>query len=63
MLFLLRKDLIFLGKDVAKEVEAWVESLDDYFLLVNLMAKNEFMIVWYKPFNEIKLWWKEWCCE
>ena len=31
-------------KDVAKEAKAWVESLDDYFLLVNTTAKNESMI-------------------
>ena len=33
------------GKDVAKEVEAWIESLDGYFLLVNMMVENENMVV------------------
>ena len=32
------------GKDVAKEAEAWVKSLDDYFLLVNTTIENESMI-------------------
>ena len=51
------------GKDVAKEAKAWVESLDDYFLLVNTTAENESMIARYKLVGEAKLWWKEWCRE
>ena len=51
------------GKDVAKEAEAWIEALDDYFLLVNTSAENESMIARYKLIGEAKLWWKEWCRE
>ena len=51
------------GKDVAKEAEAWIEALDDYFMLINTSAKNESMIARYKLTGEAKLWWKEWCRE
>ena len=50
-------------KDVAKEAEAWIEALDDYFLLINTLAENESMIAWYKLVGEAKLWWKVWCHE
>ena len=48
---------------MTKEAKAWIESLDDYFLLVNTIAENESMIAQYKLVGEAKLWWKEWCCE
>jgi len=44
------------GKDVAKEVEACIKSLDDYFLLVNTMVENESMIAQYKLIGEAKIW-------
>ena len=51
------------GKDVAKEAKVWIEALDDYFLLINMLAENESMIARYKLTEEAKLWWKEWCRE
>ena len=51
------------GKDVAKETEAWIKALDDYFLLINTAVENKSMIVRYKLIGEAKLWWKEWCRE
>ena len=51
------------GKDVAKEAEAWIKALDDYFLLINTSVENESMIARYKLIGEAKLWWKEWCRE
>ena len=51
------------GKYVAKEAKACVKSLDDYFLLVNTTAENEFLINWYKIVSEAKLWSREWCHE
>ena len=28
-------------KDVAKETEAWIKALDDYFLLINMSTKKQ----------------------
>ena len=51
------------GKEVAKEAKAWIKSLDNYFVLINMSAENESMIAKYKLIGEAKLWWKDWCRE
>ena len=42
------------GKDVAKEAKAWIEALDDYFLLMNTSTENKSMIARYKLIGEKK---------
>ena len=49
------------GLDVEKDVEAWIETMDDYFTAARTTAANRSMLALFRLSGEAKLWWKQHC--
>lgn len=50
----------FMGeeKDIAKEEEAWIKAMDDYFTSTKTTTANRSMLAFFCLLGEAKLWWK-----
>ena len=46
------------GKDVERDAEVWIETMDDYFNIAHTSTKNLGML---KLVGDAKLWWKQHC--
>ena len=51
------------GKQVGKQLEEWIEKMEDYFDLAHLIAESKVMIAQFKLEKSAKLWWKDHCKE
>ena len=51
------------GKQVGKQLEEWIEKMEDYFDLAHSTAESKAMIAQFKLEKSAKLWWKDHCTE
>ena len=45
------------GDDVGKQLEEWLEKMEDYFDLAHSLEENKAMMGCFKLENSAKLWW------
>ena len=51
------------GDDVRKQLEEWLEKMDDYFALAHSNEENKAMMGRFKLEKSAKLWWQDHCQE
>ena len=51
------------GENVGKQLEEWLEKMDDYYNLAHSLAKNLAMMGRFKLKKSTKLWWQDHCQE
>ena len=51
------------GQDVGKQLEEWIEKMDDYFDLAQSTDENKGTMARFKLEKTAKLWWKDHCQE
>lgn len=51
------------GEEVGKQLEEWVEKMEDYFDLAQSIAESKAMMARFKLEKSAKLWWKDHCAE
>ncbi|MCO5612091.1 hypothetical protein L7F22_066353 [Adiantum nelumboides] len=49
------------GPNIERDVEAWIEAMDDYFLAAGSAPKNQAMLGMFRLMGDAKLWWKQHC--
>ncbi|MCO5548440.1 hypothetical protein L7F22_001896 [Adiantum nelumboides] len=49
------------GPNIERDVEAWIEAMDDYFLAVGTTPENQAMLGMFHLIGDAKLWWKQHC--
>lgn len=47
------------GKDIERDVEVWVEAMDDYFHTAHTLAGTRAVLGMFKLVSDAKLWWKQ----
>ena len=51
------------GENVSKQLEEWLEKMDDYYNLVHSSKENRAMMGRFKLEKLAKLWWQDHCKE
>ena len=49
--------------NVEKQLEDWLEKMDNYFALSHSLEQNKVMMGWFKLEKLAKLWWQDHCQE
>ena len=49
------------GTEVERDVEAWIEAMDDYFSEAGTTPANQAMLSTFRLTGDAKLWWKQHC--
>ena len=51
------------GENVGKQLEEWIEKMDDYYDLAHSSKENRAMMGRFKLEKSAKLWWQDHCKE
>ena len=51
------------GENVGKQLEEWIEKMDNYYNLAHLLEEHRSMMGRFKLEKSAKLWWQDHCRE
>ncbi|MCO5549451.1 hypothetical protein L7F22_002922 [Adiantum nelumboides] len=49
------------GPSIERDVEAWLDAMDDYFVAAGIASENQVMLGMFRLTGDAKLWWRQHC--